>query len=85
MATFFKSIEEKAELSGWRIEGEWSEVECFRSLTLRGGSSKIANRIVMVVCRWLWVVGLRRCVGESAFKELQMHCNAGVKVGLDGR
>ena len=41
---------------------------------------RVANRIVMVVSRWLWVVGLRRCAREKC-----MHCNGGVKVALGGR
>ena len=44
---------------------------------------RVVNRIVMVVSRWLWVVGLRDVLGGSTCKE--SHCDGGVKAALGGR
>ena len=48
--------------------------------------SHVIKRIVTVVSRWPWVVGLRRCArGEVHAKSCKSHCNGGVKVALGGR
>ena len=47
---------------------------------------RVANRIVMVVSRWLWVVGLRRCArGKCMQRVANRICSGGVKVALGGR
>ena len=50
------------------------------------GGNAMKELIVMVVSRWLWVAGLRRCArGEKNSKNCKFYWNGGVELALGGR
>ena len=52
---------------------------------LGGSAFRVANRIVMVVSSWLWVVGLRRCARGKCIQRVANRIVMVVKMALGGR